>query len=295
MPEFLGLPCVELANESLSLLVTESVGPRILSLRVHGGENLFAEIPDFTLHSPDTGKLRLWGGHRLWVAPEVPRTTWRPDDQPVIVRTTRRGLEITGPTDDLTGLEKSLEIELQQTPRAAGIVVVDHTLRNRGSQPVSGAPWAITQFKTGGFAILYHKRTPQDELGLQSDREISLWPYTDIRSPCIEWGNEYTFVHARMTSGALKLGFPKGLLGYHRKRTLFIKTAYACYPPRGSMSECYCNDRFLELETLGPVVTIQPGESVMHREAWWLYDNVDLEPTEASMSSLRYPELKEAP
>jgi hypothetical protein len=42
----------------------------------------------------------------------------------------------------------------------------------------------------------------------------------------------------------------------------------------GSSSECYCNDQFLELETLAPVTTIAPGAVVTHVEAWNLYENV---------------------
>jgi hypothetical protein len=43
----------------------------------------------------------------------------------------------------------------------------------------------------------------------------------------------------------------------------------------GSSSECYCNDKFLELETLAPITKIEPGASVTHTETWELYVNVD--------------------
>jgi hypothetical protein len=34
------------------------------------------------------------------------------------------------------------------------------------------------------------------------------------------------------------------------------------------VGQFYLGDAFCELETLGPLATLQPGESVAHREVW---------------------------
>ena len=34
--------------------------------------------------------------------------------------------------------------------------------------------------------------------------------------------------------------------------------------------ECYRDERFIELETLGPLVALQPGKRAVHREIWAL-------------------------
>ena len=100
------------------------------------------------------------------------------------------------------------------------------------------------------------------------------------------------FVEATMESGALKLGFPNpaGWIGYVLGDTLFVKHAVyqpdAPYFDRGSSSECYCNPRFLELETLGPRTTLGPGESVTHRETWAIYAGVTVRPDEAAAHEL---------
>ena len=84
-----------------------------------------------------------------------------------------------------------------------------------------------------------------------------------------------------MQERALKLGFPNpvGWLGYVFGNTLFVKSAEyqpdAVYYNQGSSSECYCNPRFLELETLGPRTLIMSGEKVTHRETWALYAPID--------------------
>ncbi|HJS19637.1 MAG TPA: hypothetical protein VJ785_12885, partial [Anaerolineales bacterium] len=61
-----GYECVALENDSLRLLVTRSVGPRIISFGFQGEENLFAELPNFVTECPGTGIFHFYGGHRLW-------------------------------------------------------------------------------------------------------------------------------------------------------------------------------------------------------------------------------------
>jgi hypothetical protein len=149
--KFLGQDCVYLENQVVNLLVTQSVGPRIISLRFNGGDNLFAELPDYVTDRPDGKSYHFYGGHRLWHAPEAMPRTYSQDDQPVDIAPTSNGLLITQPVDIQTGIEKSIQISLVENKPQ---VIVQHVLTNHGLWPVECAPWAITQFKTGGVAIL---------------------------------------------------------------------------------------------------------------------------------------------
>ena len=277
---FQELDCVALENSALSLLVTRSVGPRIISLRPVGGPNLFAELPDVTLPYPGEGVFHLWGGHRLWHAPEAKRRTYIPDDRPPTIEQGPGELRVTAPTEPETGLQKKLRITL---PDAGATVVVDHTLHNRGLWPVKTAPWAITQLRSGGVALLPQPTGPADPDGVQPNRTLVLWPYTDIRSPFIRWGNRLILIRSTPKTGPLKVGFanPRGWLAYYYHGTLFVKRAEyddsATYFDRGSSSQCYCNPSFLELETLGPKTELAPGASVTHREVWEVYRHYDLD------------------
>jgi hypothetical protein len=42
----------------------------------------------------------------------------------------------------------------------------------------------------------------------------------------------------------------------------------ARYPDRGAQVEVFTNDQMLELETLGPLASLAPGESAEHEEQW---------------------------
>lgn len=277
----MGLNCVEIGNRLLSLIVAESVGPRILSLSFNGSDNLFAEIPDVVLDCPDVGKLRLFGGHRLWVAPELPQRTYLPDAHHVMLDEVENGVCVTQKAD-ASGIEKSLTLTL---PDQSATVVVEHRLTNRSMWAIECAAWAITQMATGGTGILPQNTEPIDAGGYWGNRPITLWPYTDINSPHLTLANDRLLVHANINSGgeALKIGAPNpaGWLSYWKDGLLFTKEAAydptASYYDFASSSQIYCNSQFLELETLSPISTIAPNQTLVHREIWRVVEAASIE------------------
>jgi hypothetical protein len=286
MTKFLDFDCIDLENTALNLLVTRSMGPRVIRLRLNGGDNLLAELPDYVAERPDGELFHFYGGHRLWLAPENMPRTYTLDNNPVEIIPDQDSLLVTQPVELQTGIEKSMHISLvADKPQA----ILHHTLTNRGLSPVECAPWAITQLKTGGVALLPQSQQPTDVL---PNRALALWPYTRIANPLVGWGDRFILVRAEMKTGAFKIGFPnlRGWLAYWNAGTLFVKRAtfdpQAAYYDFNSSSECYCNPRFLELETLGPICTLEPGASVTHTETWELYPNVDFPANEAAAQAI---------
>lgn len=281
--QFTDYACIKLENAALALWVTRDVGPRIIGLQLTNGDNLLAVLPKATATTPNGNVFQFRGGHRLWHAPEDPERTYALDDTAVTITSLPKGIQTTQAVETLTGIEKQMHINL---PNDAAHVVIDHTLINHGAWPVELAPWAITQFKPGGFAILPQSSS---DTGLMPNRQLSIWPYTYLNSPCLQWSDRFIFVQAAMQDEKLKLGWPNpnGWLGYWVDDTLFIKRATyqpdAEYYDFGSSSECYCDDRFLELETLGPRTILAPGTAVTHREEWYLYGDVQLEAKETAV------------
>ena len=175
---------------------------------------------------------------------------------------------MTQPVEDLTGIEKQLTVSLAP---AAAQVTVRHRLTNRSDQPVNLAPWGITQLRPGGVGIL---PLPTADTGLLPNRRLALWPYARVSSPHLRWDDRFLLVSAAMRAERFKIGWtnPAGWLAYLREGTLFVKQAPfdpgGDYVDFGCNSECYCDDHFLELETLGPRVTLAPGASTVHTETW---------------------------
>lgn len=283
--KFLNFDCVELKNDVISLLVTQSVGPRVISLRFNDGENVFAELPDFTIPRLDGTTFHIYGGHRLWHSPEHMPRTYALDDDPVEIVGEKNSIRVNQQVEAETGIEKSLEIKLiEDKPQ----VIVHHTFTNRNLWAIECSPWAITQLKTGGVAILPQTK---EDAGYLPNRPLSLWSYTDINSPHVTWGNDLILVRAEMQM-PFKIGLPnpRGWLAYWFNKTLFVKRAVyqsnQAYCDFGSSSECYCNDAFLELETLAPITKLAPNESVTHTETWEMYKNVEKPTDEKSAQDI---------
>jgi len=288
--KFLGMDCLELSNSHLTVRVTTSAGPRLIYLALPGGKNILAEVPDFIIPPPVGGPFRILGGHRVWHGPEKEQRTYLPDDRPVAeVALTADGVRLTAETD-AAGIQKTLEVTL--SPDRAQVTVID-TLQNNGFWPVKTYPWGLTQVRPGGFGILPQNTQPLDTYSLISNRAIVLWPYTRVNDPRLQPGDRYCFVRADPArSESFKVGFPnrRGWLGYHIDRTLFIKrTPYqqgATYADMGSSSEVYTNDQFMELEFLGPLAELEPGQTVSLTETWMLFGDIDLSPDEDQVDDL---------
>ena len=267
--------CINLENSFLSLKATQSVGPRIIYLEFNGKGNLMAELPDVKTDLPDGRTYSFYGGHRLWHSPEnIPRT-YNPDDEEVQVEALPDGVLLQSKTEDLTGIQKSMQIELAEDKAE---VKITHTLTNHNRWAIECSPWAITQIIPGGVALL---PLSEEKTGLLPNRSLAVWPYTDLQSNHLSIGNKIILLKAEFSEGAFKIGFPNphGWLAYWLDGILFVKKA--AYDPKAryfdfnSSHQCYCSKKFIELETLGPISNILPGRSVSHTEIWNLYADVE--------------------
>lgn len=278
MDDFYGHATGTIENGQVRLVYLATAGPRIVGLFCDGSEqNLLAETPDLGWETP-AGTLRLYGGHRLWVAPEVPARTYVPDNEGVVVTALADGVSLYRPAEGAAGIGKTLEIHLHPAEAAVSLL---HHLDNEGAQTVEVAPWAITQLPLGGTAILPQPVEPVDAGGLRPNRQLALWPYSDWDDPRFRPGNELILVDGKPQERAFKLGtFSRhGWAGYlYPDRTLLAKSFAVAperrYPDLNSNVEVYVWDHFLELETLGPLTRLEPGQRVSHREEWRLHSDV---------------------
>ena len=59
---------------------------------------------------------------------------------------------------------------------------------------------------------------------------------------------------------------------------LFVKSfdciADALYPDGDVNFECYTNEEMLEVESLGPLVSLPPGETISRTEVWRLHAGI---------------------
>lgn len=269
-----GYGCLQLKNPKLSIWITKELGPRVIGLALAGGENLMAVLPDAKIPVTNGKDYSLRGGHRLWYAPERPETTYLPDDLPVAINKINNGIEVIQIPDDPTGIQKSMKITLDEEDAE---VVLEHYLTNTGAGKFTLAPWAVTMLRPGGVGLLPLQTERSDENGLWPNRQLVFWPYMDLESKHIRLRNNAVMIDADLSEGAIKIGAPNplGWIAYALEGTLFVKSARfdeeADYLDRGASSQVYSNSTVIELETLGPVRDLLPGESILHSEVWRVY------------------------
>lgn len=266
--------CYRLTDGKIELIATGDVGPRIVRLGFVGGENVFGGLEEqFGLVGGE--EWRLYGGHRFWHSPEAMPRSYYPDNNPIQVESEDGDtLRLIQPTETTTFMQKTIEVKLMEDH-----VEVAHTLSNEGLWPVEVAPWALSVMAVNSVAIIPQ---PQgDPKALLPNRTLMLWPYTDMTDPRVHWGRKFVLLRQDPAiEQPIKLGLSAddGWCACLVGETLFLKGfdyfVDAIYPDNGCTVESYACDRFLELETLGPLVYLEPGDSTTHVERWYLFEGV---------------------
>lgn len=253
--------------------IPQDIGPRILYLAPMEKPdfNLLAVLPDISLETVD-GVWRIHGGHRLWTAPESMPRTYSIDDKPVRIYTENMRVIIEGSPEHINSVQKKIVIEPGENDYS---IKVTHVVVNIGRWPIEFACWAISVMRGRGTAIIPLKPKRVDKHGLLPDRRIALWPYTRLSDPRLSLLDTYIAVrHDPGVKGAMKVGAWTNppLAAYYVGGYIFTKRIEtdekAIYPDHGSSVEVYVNDAFLELETLGPLRRVEPGEENVHVETW---------------------------
>jgi hypothetical protein len=277
MSDFQGLLTRILNNDLISLEYLVDAGPRIVRLSAFGKENLFADIPT-TVNTP-YGDFFFRGRHRLWHAPETLSRTYIPDNDGVSIEELTDGVRLNGSTEIGTGITKVIEIHLSVNQAA---VTLKHILRNDSQWQVELASWALSMFQLGGTVILPQPVGNTDQNGMLNNRILALWPYTHINDPRLVLRDDYILIHAVPNPSPFKIGYYNhhGWMTYWLNDNLFRKTfelsSGAVYPDTGCNTESYCNSQFVELESLGALVRLEPGGEVNLTETWELYPELNV-------------------
>ena len=289
--------CLRLANDDVEMVMPTVVGPRVIRFGFAGDANEFAEFPQDLGRTGGTA-WRIYGGHRLWHAPEQFPRTYAPDNDPVAWEPLPDGVRLVQPVEVATGVQKEIEIRL--APRGARVDVT-HRLRNHGPWTIELAPWALTAMAPGGVAVVpLPPRGPHPQ-HLQPTGVLALWPYTDMADPRWTWGSRYVMLRqdpSRPSPQKIGVLAPDGWAAYARAGHLFVKVfryvAGARYPDLGCCVEVFANDAMLELETLGPLAALPPGGDVVHHERWVLFRDVLPPARDADVEAAVLPAIRTA-
>ncbi|MEO8594768.1 MAG: hypothetical protein ABI759_15730 [Candidatus Solibacter sp.] len=270
----------QVSNGEIDLVVTGDIGPRVMRYGFPGGQNFFKEFGE-QMGKTGEATWQARGGHRVWIAPEDPVKSYAPDNEAVRIDVLGDVLVATGPVEALTGIEKKLTIKM--APTGTGVEIV-HELRNNNPVPYHLAPWVLTMLAPGGAGIHgFPARGTHPEM-LEPTNPLVMWAFTHLDDPRWSLSRKYLVLRQDPANPLpQKLGTynARTWAAYHLNGELFVKRYETSAPPSafpdlGCTFETFTNADFLELETLGPLTALAPGQSVAHVERWSAHRGVEL-------------------
>jgi hypothetical protein len=271
--------CYRISNGEIELIVTSDVGPRVIRCGFIGGQNFFRVFED-QLGKSGEPDWQFRGGHRVWLAPEDFKRTYARDNDPVHVEIRDGSLTATQPVEPESGLQKQLTIAID--PCGAQVSVI-HRMKNTLPFPVRFAHWALTMMAPGGTGVAGFPPRGRHEDILAPTNPLVMWAFTDLRDPRWKFLHKYLVLnHDPTNTSHTKLGlFNANTWGaYSLGSELFLKQYTAdpakTYPDMGCSFEMFASDGMLELETLGPIAEVEPGEWLEHTERWSLFRGVNI-------------------
>lgn len=246
-------------------ILTDS-GPRLIGLYVRGVKgNLLVETPDIVQETPH-GAFYLRGGHRLWEAPERWGVTGLPDTQ-VEIGAETNGFRVSAAPNAI-GLSKAIKVMVDGLK-----LTLEHRMANESAQALTLAPWAITQLAPGGAVWVPAAKAAEGE-DKMPDRNTVLWPYSNADKAGITWSEDGMRFDPAAVDDPFKFGTYAGsgrvqvqYADYKFSKTFGAQHA-GHYPDRGCNLEFYVANDYLEVETLGPLQELKPGEELRHDEVW---------------------------
>jgi hypothetical protein len=277
--------CIEISNGLVDIVATLDFGPRIIRYGLTGKANMFFEDTndelsasgeEFEVFGENSG-WHIYGGHRLWHSPEAKPRSYYPDNNPVECEEFENGIILRPEPEKLNNLQKEISVIME--PNNTKVRVI-HRTTNIGAWDIEFAQWALTVMAPGGKEILPQSKR---ETGLLGNRVLALWPYTNMNDERVYWGDKFiTLKQDSNAKKAFKLGVNNedGWAAYFNFGCMFVKhynhLLEGVYPDFGVSYETYTNNVMLEMETLGELILVEPGETVEHEEKWELFDGVDV-------------------
>ena len=262
--------------------IPTEIGPRILYLasKEKPEFNLFGVLPEIGMRTSE-GLWRIYGGHRLWSSPEAKPRSYSLDNKPVRIEAEGETVTVHGNPETANSVQKSVTI----MPYTEGSIQVIHTIKNIGRWPIKLACWGLSVMRPEGFAIIPFQPLKVDEEGLLPDRHLTFWPYTDLSDERLIFTNDFIFVKQDpKAENPVKIGTMTNpsWTAYWVDGFAFVKEFQRKngeYPDFGCSVEVYTQAQILELETLGPLQTLNPNCIISHTEIWKIFEIEELTAT----------------
>ncbi len=269
---------IQAQTTSLKLIAVPSIG-RIMHVSQRGYPNLIWQEPYFRgkLADPEQTQLGYWynfGGGKLWVAPQSQwRSAWGhwPPDYALDGAPCTSTIEapdtfmVESQPSSTTGITFRRRVQIRD--QGADFT---YTMINTSSHQVDWGIWMVLQAVGGGRIFLPATDQTQFWLDPQPNRLEASTPeafgYQKI-------DQVYVVDHVKARDGSKLFSIPdQGWLAYRVQNQVFFLLYPADrtvdYPQGEGSTEIYISGAYVELEHVGPLMHLIPGESGSIPEFW---------------------------
>jgi len=260
----------KIETDKIEIIIPRIIGPRISYLSLKGKKNLMYEEHEFDGLS-DEDVFHIYGGHRLWHGPQVGNRPEEPDNKPIKLKKTKDGLILLQETEKKSRIEKKMILHIDDNK-----IITEHFLTNHNVWEIECTAWGVTTLAANGIGIIPFSKRDTHYLPNQA---LTFWPWTKANDKRIVYFEDFlTITQDINNKDWWKMGFSndRGWMAYIKRNQLFVlrfemdlEKEYSDY---GSFCESFCNESFLELETVSQLYKIKPGKTVRHIENWSLYE-----------------------
>ncbi len=276
--------CLTISNGRVEAVVVPAIG-RVMQFRFTGQSSPFWEDPALRGQAPDPAATEWanFGGDKTWPSPQadwdkVTPRSWPPpsafDSMPVESSFRRDAVVLTSPVDPHYGIRTERVIQLDHE---APVMTITTTYEKVSGDPLKAGVWIITQLEdpVGVFVPVPARSLFPEGYNRQSGDRLPA--NLELKSGLLSMTRDPT--------NAAKIGTDAGrLLWVGRTHVLLIESprvAGAEYPDQQSSAEVYTNPdpkAYVELETLGPLHTLRPGDRISQTNTYTLYPRTVQDP-----------------
>lgn len=285
--------CVCISNGTIEVYVTLDFGPRIIRCGFVGGENFMKEDNDFSIKI-DLGNTKFndnifynRGGHRCWMSPEAFPGSYYPDNKAISYEQKGDMVVFTQSEQEGNEVQLSFEITMSETSNS---LEINHVFVNTSYWAKEFAVWPLTVVAPNGIEYI-----PQNIVskGFLPNRNLAMWTYSSYNDPRLSLGDKYITVSQNPDiKEPFKLGLAQDRTwaAYFHHGDMFVKKYSTVeakqYPDFGCTYETYTNGEILEMETLGHLKKVNPGEANSHKETWLLFKDVSVPANDFEMDQI---------
>ena len=287
--------CISMDNGKIKVIILSDVGPRI----IYCGPAV-KDVNVFHQRKGQQGVVNvkewmIYGGHRLWHSPQAGFRPNQPDNSPVPYIIDKNSVEMNVPEEAQTKIQKHLFITIaDDEPR----VIIRHRIYNRGLWPIKISTWGMSCMCENGLTILPvpMEKTPD----YFPNFSIAYWPWTKPNDSRFVLGEKYmTLRQDTQNSQWFKIAYrnTENWGAYLFDGYLFVKSYFldrnAEYPDFNSSFAVYTDNDMVELETMGPLTLVEPGEYTEHTEEWFLCEDIAFPANEKEIEQTIAKPIKE--